>query len=457
VGIVTGRRSAGSAGLGAVVAAVALGTAPPAAYALTPPTIDSTLLPTAHTPAPPRPSVQVDACAAPTATSARTPSSALAQLDLDSARSLSRGEGQRVAVIDTGVARHHRLSRVEAGGDYVSTGDGTQDCDGHGTIVAGIIAAAPDLDDPTGFTGVAPGVTVLSIRQSSTKFGPADNPSVAGFGDVVTMAMAVRTAADLGATVINISSIACAAGALDDGALGAALAYAVDTRDAVVVAAAGNVGGAGSCPQQEVSDELTWETTTVAASPGWYDDYVLTVGSVGPDGSPSDFSLPGPWVDVAAPGEQIVSLNPTGAGVVDTLPVFGRGLPIAGTSYAAPVVSGLAALIRARFPQLRARQVMRRIEATARQVGDGWDPVTGAGVVDFAAAMSTEISTSRPAPPSRASVDAMPAANPAREADHGATTALVGTGVCAGLLAGAMLISRLSGTGRYGVISGQGG
>ena len=429
----------------AVGAVVALGAAPPAAYALTPPAIDAALLPLALPPRPPTPSVQVDSCATPTETSA----SAQDQLNLDSVRSLSQGEGQRVAVIDTGVVRHHRLRRVEAGGDYVSTGDGTQDCDGHGTLVAGIIAAAPDLDDPTGFTGIAPAVTVLSIRQSSIKFGPADDPASAGFGDVTTMAMAVRTAADLGATVINISSIACAAGALDDGALGAALAYAVDTKDTVVVAAAGNVGGAGSCPQQADDHDLTWETTTVAVSPGWYDDYVLTVGSVGPDGSPSDFSLPGPWVDVAAPGEQVVSLNPAGAGVVDTLPAFGRPAPISGTSYAAPVVSGVAALIRARFPELSARQVMRRIEVTARHVGDGWDPVVGAGIVDPAAAMSTEVATSRPAPPSPAPISAVPAAAPVRVADRGASVALVGTGVCAGLL----LIARL--WGRHRVVRGQ--
>jgi subtilisin family serine protease len=50
----------------------------------------------------------------------------------------------------------------------------------------------------------------------------------------------------------------------------------------------------------------------VVASPSWYDDYVLTVGSVSPEGHPSGFSLAGPWVDVAAPGEAVVSLDPTG-------------------------------------------------------------------------------------------------------------------------------------------------
>ena len=68
--------------------------------------------------------------------------------------------------------------------------------------------------------------------------------------------MAVRTAADLGATVINISSVACTAGAaLRDRALGAAVAYAVDVKDAVIVVAAGNVGPGGNCPQQNPPPE----------------------------------------------------------------------------------------------------------------------------------------------------------------------------------------------------------
>jgi membrane-anchored mycosin MYCP len=118
-------------------------------------------------------------------------------LDLPSAWRMSRGAGQRVAIIDTGVTRHVRLHHVEAGGDYVSDGDGTQDCDGHGTVVAGIIGAATDPDDPTAFAGVAPDSTLLTIRQSTMKFGPLADPAATGYGDVDTMAAAVRTAAEL--------------------------------------------------------------------------------------------------------------------------------------------------------------------------------------------------------------------------------------------------------------------
>ncbi|MFP3468411.1 S8 family serine peptidase, partial [Leifsonia sp. SIMBA_070] len=71
-------------------------------------------------------------------------------------------------VIDTGVTRHPRLPRVQAGGDYVSRTDGTDDCDGHGTLVAGIIAAQPSPTDA--FAGVAPESSIIAIRQSSGAF-----------------------------------------------------------------------------------------------------------------------------------------------------------------------------------------------------------------------------------------------------------------------------------------------
>ena len=127
--------------------------------------------------------------------------------------------------------------------------------------------------------------------------------------------------------MINVSSVACVpvADALDDRALGAALAYAVDIKNVVVVAAAGNVGGpANARTRTPIPPGPSWDTVKVTVSPAWYDDYVLTVGSVGPSGAPSQFSLAGPWVDVAAPGEEIVSLDPDGEGLVDTRPRSAR-------------------------------------------------------------------------------------------------------------------------------------
>ncbi|HEU4361227.1 MAG TPA: type VII secretion-associated serine protease mycosin [Mycobacterium sp.] len=354
--------------------------AAPPALAVSPPSIDSTLLPAAAPPAPAQPTVQRTVCAVPTFDPDRTAAaSQLDSLGLPDVWPLTRGAGQRVAVIDTGVSPHRRLPRLVGGGDYASTGDGTQDCDGHGTLVAGIIAAAADPGADR-FSGVAPEATVIAIRQSSTKFGPAGDPSRVGVGDVETLAKAVRTAADLGASIINVSAVACepVGSGLDDRALGAALAYAVEVKNAVVVAAAGNTGTDQPCPAQDA--RAGWNDATVAVSPAWYDDYVLTVGSVNADGAPSAFTLAGPWVDVAAPGEAVFSLSPVGDAMANK--------SIFGTSYAAPVVSGLAALIRSRFPAWTPRQVMERIKATAHHPAHGRDNVVGSGVIDPVAAVS---------------------------------------------------------------------
>lgn len=385
----------------------------PVAQAISPPKVDDRWLPKPALPAPPRPTVQREVCTTMAGDSGPG-GNQLANPDLPRIWQLTRGAGQRVAVIDTGVSRHRRLPDVVAGGDYVSTGDGTQDCDAHGTVVAGIIAAAPD-PRADNFSGVAPDITLISIRQSSAKFTPASDRSGAGVGDVETMARAVRTAADLGASVINISSVACVpvASPLDDRALGAALAYAVDVKNAVIVAAAGNTGGA-QCPPQR--PDATWDTVTVAVSPAWYDDYVLTVGSVNAEGTPSAFTLAGPWVDVAATGEAVNSLG---------------SASLSGTSYAAPVVSGLAALIRARFPTLTARQVMQRIESTAHHPTTGRDPVVGNGTIDALAAVSTDsIPPINTATPRSAPVPIPRTPAPAPLDRQGRNTALGGAAIC---------------------------
>ena len=226
----------------------------------------------------------------------------------------------------------------------------------------------------------------------------------------------------------------------------------MDVKNAVVVAAAGNVGGLGQCPDQNPQADPArpglpdWESVKVVVSPAWYDDYVLTVGSVDSQGAPSRFTLAGPWVDVAAPGEGVVSLDADGEGLVDTLPVLGDPMPIVGTSYAAPVVSGIAALVRARSPHMTARQVMQRIKDTAHRPPAGWDPFVGHGVVDALAAVSGGGATS--AMPVHAPESSGGAANPphvperSSEPDQsGRRVAFGGAGVCVAVVAAAVAMT----------------
>lgn len=330
--------------------------------------------------------------------------SADAMLNYSAAWKFSRGAGQRVAVIDTGVSRHPRLRALQGGGDFVSDSDGLVDCDAHGTLVAGIIAAAPSSDD--GFAGVAPDAAVLSIRQNSGAYAvrgsssQQDNPSAvsAGYGSTTTLARAIVRAVDMGATVINLSEVACApvGAGIDDADLGRAVRYAFE-RNVVVVAAAGNVDKRGLCnAQNEVSDPNRpqgdqWGSVHTIASPAWFADYVLTVGALTASAEPSDFSLRGPWIAIAAPGEHITSLDPHGPGLINAWLDQNGPVPINGTSFAAPFVSGVVALIRSRFPELTAGQVMELVKRTAHTPGAGPNSATGYGVVDPIAALTYQL------------------------------------------------------------------
>jgi membrane-anchored mycosin MYCP len=428
--------------------------ATPPAAAVTPPVVDVGALPRPAPPAPTEPTELIRRCHVRSTAAEPAGRPPLTSAELQALWQLARGGGQTVAVIDTGVARHHLLPRLLPGGDYVAAGDGTEDCDGHGTIVAGLIGAAPSGAD--GFAGVAPDAEILAIRQSSNVFRRSGDQSAPGVGDVDTLARAIRTAADAGATVINVSSVACAPAAksIDDRALGAALAYAVDVKNVVIVAAAGNVGGHGVCDQQNPigGGRPDWGAVKVVVSPSWYDDYVLTVGSIDRDGRPSAFSMAGPWVDVAAPGEHLVSLDPDGEGLIDSAPQSAESAdsfesarstpatPLSGTSYAAPVVSGIAALIRSRAPELTARQVMHRIIDTSIEPTAGWDPMVGYGAVDALAAVSSDGPGVRAAPSAPATTVAAPASNTSGDGASRAV-AFVGAAACITVVAAMITLS----------------
>ncbi|NNH71896.1 type VII secretion-associated serine protease mycosin [Nocardia uniformis] len=369
-----------------------------------PPTVDPGALGSAQAlsgnPAPLEPTEQQTVCAEPTFTGGQLREAPLAQrvLNLPAAWQFSRGAGQKVAVIDTGVNPHPRLPALQPGGDFVSDSDGTVDCDSHGTLVAGIIAAQPSPDDA--FAGVAPDAEILTIRQLSLAYKTKESRrgeepgaiDTSGYGNVLTLAAAVVRAVDMGSTVINISEVACttAGSTMVDGALGAAVQYAYE-RNVVVVAAAGNLSEGSACGTQNTG--TGWGKVQTVASPAWFSPYVLSVASVESDGSPSNITLYGPWIGVAAIGRQIVSLDskPGGTGLVNAVPTQQGMSTIDGTSFAAPYVAGLAALIRARFPELTAQQVMDRITHTAHGPGPGRDDRIGHGLIDPVAALTDQL------------------------------------------------------------------
>ncbi|MEJ4099556.1 S8 family serine peptidase [Corynebacterium mastitidis] len=253
------------------------------------------------------------------------------------------GRGITVAVIDTGVTPHPQLAEVLPGSDFVSPESPAPllDCDGHGTVVAGLIASRD--------AGVAPGVTILSIRQTTT--APTPSREDHARGTLSSLAKAVEEAVDRGARVINLSVVACLlperARRLDTTELDAALDRA-ERSGAVVVAAAGN-----RSPQCEDASVV-------------YPAYSPTVLSVGALDSPHDlaaYSLPGGPLRLATPGTVSAGLSPTGEGWVSAVGVpdpsgfIASPQDLIGTSFAAPIVSGIAALVLERAPHYSPAEV----------------------------------------------------------------------------------------------------
>lgn len=384
----------------AVAGAAVLLAAAPSAWAISPPEVDPNFEPPPGTTGPEAPMSQRGECVTTGVTQgfddAAVPA-AQSMLNLAGAWRFSRGEGQTVAVIDTGVQPGPRLPNVDGGGDYVAGTDGLTDCDGHGTLVAGVIAGQPGAD---GFSGVAPAARVLSIRQTSAMYAPASpdedqDAQRAGIA-IDSLARAVVRAADEGARVINISTITCVGpdSTIDQNPLGAALRYAAIERDVVIVAAAGDSGpqgtGGGLACQSNPGD---WAGVTSVSVPSSWQPYVLSVGSLTPEGQPSPFTMAGPWVGIAAPGQGIVSVSnsPVG-GLADGLPDNRGGLaPINGSSYASAYVSGVAALVRSRFPEMPARDVIERLTGTASNGAQTPSNLVGAGTVDPVAALTWQL------------------------------------------------------------------
>ena len=293
-----------------------------------------------------------DQCAAPPTGPIRPVPWAQNRLTMDRVWALTKGNGVKVAVVDSGVDADvpQLAGRVLHGVDVVNPAGGPADtdCAGHGTSVAGVIAGQPIKG--VGFSGVAPGVKILPVRDAN-----AQNQSTA-----ISMARGIRAAVDGGAKVINLANSQF----FPSIELRSAVAYAAG-KDVLIVAPAA-ASNTGSTPP-----------TYPAAYP-----QVLAVGSVGPDGNPGSGSATGYYLDLVAPGEGITTLGRGGPGQVQK----------SGADMAAPFVAGTAALVRAYHPNLTAAQVMKRLELTADHPGGAVPDVkVGYGVVNPYAAIAAVI------------------------------------------------------------------
>ncbi|WOQ68941.1 S8 family serine peptidase [Microbacterium limosum] len=287
----------------------------------------------------------------------------LDSLGIRAAWQTTRGAGQTIAIIDTGIgAGPPEFAGAVVGGTDVS-GSGSSDGRtpvgavdaNHGSWVASL-AAGRGTGDGTGMIGVAPEASLLSI---SLGFGQAGRVPF-----VEQVATAITWAVDQGATVINLSFTT---NTLDwDPLWDEAFQYAFD-NDVVIVVAAGNRGSG----------------TTLVGAPATIPG-VLTVGGVDPSGAASvEASTQGITIGVSAPSEELLGVS-----------ADGRIVRWSGTSGAAPIVAGVAALVRAAHPRLDLAGVVNRLVQTATPAPAASarpDPLYGYGIVNAQAAVEAEV------------------------------------------------------------------
>jgi hypothetical protein len=272
--------------------------------------------------------------------------------------------GPIIAVLDTGVDLTHPdlVGNLVPGATFTPStglcptdGNSAQDTNGHGTHVAGIIGATGN--NGLGVTGVNWHARIMPVKVLDC--------TGSGSGDVVQAG--IHWAVDNGAKVISLSLGAFSAQSpsplLEEG-----IGYAI-SKGVVVVAAAGNL-----------SPGIT------AGTPSWPAAYpgVVGVGATESSDRLTSFSNTGYFVDVVAPGYNILSTYPRN---IDPRNLTGYQYE-SGTSMATPFVSGLAGLIWAASPSLFATDVTGDIQLSARDLGSaGWDPSYGYGLIDASAAM----------------------------------------------------------------------
>jgi hypothetical protein len=330
-------------------------------------------------------------CAATGGSSTRSDWAAL-RLAPDQAWSHTRGQGQLVAIVDSGTdaSLPQLAGHVTVGADVTGgTDQGHRDCLGSGTAMAGLVVGQPVLGSP--LIGIAPDAAVMPVRVVATS--PRPRPA-----DEVT-AIQAAIAGDPG--VIALGAFVDP----DDPAVAPAVAAAL-ARDIVVVAGARTAGAVRPAP----------------AGAG-----LLRVGGVGVDGQVAADYAPG-GVDVVAPGINVASMGLGGSG----------SMGASGTQYAVALVAGEAALVRAQYPELGAAQVVHRIEATADTMAAAApDRQYGWGMINPGASVTADVE-GEGGPTSAA---ALPAAPP--RSATGAQPYVLGAVAVIGIAAAVLLAGRI--------------
>ncbi|MFM1984738.1 MAG: hypothetical protein RL723_1173 [Actinomycetota bacterium] len=271
----------------------------------------------------------------------------------------TKGAGVKVAVIDTGIDITHPdlVNAVSLGVDISTLNESVeqtpiQDFGYHGTMVASLLAGRGHGKN-MGVIGTAPEAKLISVAMRFDIETPSTDQQIAS---------AVHYAVDAGAKVINLS---LTRNSKDWPALwDEAFQYAFD-HDVVVVAAAGNRAGG------------TEQVGAPATIPG-----VLVVAGVDRNAQVSNqASTEGLTIAVAAPATDLVSAYPGGEYKIWS-----------GTSGAAPIVSGLVALVRAKYPNLDANNVINRVISTATKMGDQpYSNQFGFGLIDPVGALTADL------------------------------------------------------------------
>jgi subtilisin family serine protease len=256
------------------------------------------------------------------------------------------GRGVRVGVVDTGVNVSHPdlAGNVRAGFDAISETEGVEDDNGHGTHVAGIIAA---LDNGFGVVGVAPEAHIYAVKSFDSR----------GKGMTSDIIQGIQWCIEQGVHIINMSF-----GTSDSGkALALAISKAAESG-ILLVAASGNTGGRN--------------TVLYPAR----DPHVVAVAASTEDRQIAEFSSSGPEVDITGPGQNIYS---TYKGR--------RYKTLSGTSMACPHVAGVAALVLSIAPGLSAKEMEGLIYETATIMDAFPREQQGAGLVNAGAAVASVI------------------------------------------------------------------